>query len=277
MRTINRLLAIVPLMMVLQANAADDGALRACTVGNARFCPVTDRMIRCEWSEDGTFEDRPTLTFTNRDMPPVDFTWERRGDGVVVRTAGLTLEWTGGTFGATNLVVNGVAVLSEDRENLLGTMRTLDGRTGFSDVLPRMEKGLLSRRGVTAVDDTATPLFVKTDSHWGEWVADRPARRAGSYRDLTVFAYGHDYKGCLGDYVKVAGRIPLPPRWAFGYWWSRYWLYTDKEVRNLLDKMLSVGYPIDVFVIDMEWHETWDIADRPDPFDEFKQRWGWTG
>ena len=220
MNKTNMLFAIVPLGMLLQANAADDCALRACTVGNARFRPVTDRMVRCEWSEDGTFEDRPTLTFTNRDTPPVDFTWERRGDGAVLRTARMTLEWTGGKFDATNLVVNGVAVLSEDRENLLGTMRTLDGRTGFSDVLPRMEKGLLSRRGVTAVDDTATPLFVKTDSHWGEWVAERPVRSAGSYRDLTVFAYGHDYKGCLGDYVKVAGRIPLPPRWAFGYWWS---------------------------------------------------------
>ena len=54
MKTINRLLAIAPLMMVLQANAADGGALRACTVGHARFCPVTDRMIRC-----GLCGDRP--------------------------------------------------------------------------------------------------------------------------------------------------------------------------------------------------------------------------
>ncbi len=92
-----------------------------------------------------------------------------------------------------------------------------------------------------------------------------------------MLAYGHDYKGCLGDWARVAGRIPLPPRWAFGYWWSRYWLYTDAEIRELVTTMKSVGIPIDVFVIDMEWHETWRIGDRPDLRDEFDQRWGWTG
>ena len=246
-------------------------------VGNARFTLLTDRMVRCEWSADGVFEDRPSLTFSNRETPPVDFTWERCGDGAIIKTARMSIEWTGGVFNESNLVVNGVAALSEDRENLYGTTRTLDGVCDFGNLMPKMEKGLLSRRGVTVVDDTKTPLFEKTASHWGKWVVERPERADGSYRDITVFAYGHDYKGCLGDYIKVAGRIPLPPRWAFGYWWSRYWLYTDKEVRALLDEMLSVGYPIDVFIIDMEWHETWNISDRPDLYDEFGQRWGWTG
>ena len=246
-------------------------------VGKARFTPLTDRMIRCEWSEDGVFEDRPSLTFVNREMPPVALAVEPRGDGAVLRTSRTTLEWTGGAFCETNLFANGVAVLSEDKENLLGTQRTLDGKTSLADVRKSMEKGLLSRRGVTVVDDTKTPLFVKTASHWGEWVAERPARNKDAYLDLTVFAYGHDYKECLGDYTKVAGKIPLPPRWAFGFWWSRYWLYTDAEVRGLVDMMKSVGIPIDVFVIDMEWHETWRIGDRPDIKDEFGQRWGWTG
>ena len=271
-------------LMAMVAVAAAGAALFAAELkgesvclGGARFTPLTERMVRCEWSADGVFEDRPSLTFSNRDMPGVDFTWEKRGEGVLIKTARMTLEWKGGPFDESNLIVNDVAVLSEDRENLFGTTRTLDGVTGFGDLMPKMEKGLLSRRGVTVVDDTKTPLFEKTSSHWDKWVIERPPRADGAYRDLTVFAYGHDYKGCLGDYMKVAGRIPLPPRWAFGYWWSRYWLYTDREVRELLDKMMSVGYPIDVFVIDMEWHETWNIGDRPDAFDEFGQQWGWTG
>ena len=243
--------------------------------GKARFSLLADRMVRCEWSETGEFEDRPSLTFVNRDMPQVEFSSEKRGDGILIKTPRMTLEWTGGAFNETNFVVNGVAALSEDTENLLGTQRTLDRKCGFADVLPTMEKGILSRRGVTVVDDTETPLFAKTPSHWGEWVVERPQRKG--YRDITVFAYGHDYKGCLGDYVKVAGRIPLPPRWAFGYWWSRYWLYTDEEIRELVGEMKSVGIPLDVFIIDMEWHETWGIGDRPDMKDEVGQLWGWTG
>ena len=252
-------------------------ALASVTVGQARFTPLADRMVRCEWSATGAFEDRPSLTFANRDVPEPEFTWERRGDGIVLKTAQMTLEWTGGAFDVTNLVVNGARVLEEDVGNLLGTQRTLDRKTCLKDVAESMEKGIFSRRGVTVVDDTATPLFEKTDDHWGKWVVERPAAEKGAYRDLTVFAYGTDFRGGLKDYTRVAGKIPLPPRWAFGYWWSRYWLYTDREVRGLVDQMKGVGIPLDVFVIDMEWHETWNIRNRPDEKDEFGQTWGWTG
>ena len=245
------------------------------TVGSARFTLLTDRMVRCEWSADGRFEDRPSLVFVNRDMPDVKYTLERRGEGAVIETERMRLEWTGGAFDERNLVVNGIAVLAPDTGNLLGTMRTIDGRSSIKDLLPRMEQGLLSRRGVTVVDDTSTPLFVKGGDYWKDWVAARSA--SAPYRDLTIFAYGHDYKGCLGDYVRVAGRIPLPPRWAFGYWWSRFWPDSDSDYREVVRTMDSLGIPVDVCVIEMYWHETWDIGDRPDLRDDSGQRVGWGG
>ncbi len=263
----------------LQAPCAPQAvrAGNAVVCGKARFTLLSDRMARCEWSEDGAFEDRPSLVFVNRSVSPVEFSFEQTAGGVVLKTARMTLEWTGGAFDAGNLFANGVAVLSEDKENLLGTQRTLDRKGSIAAVAAGMEKGLLSRRGVTVVDDTSTPLFAASSGPYGTWVEERPARGPGAYRDLVVFAYGRDYKGCLGDYVKVAGRIPLPPRWAFGYWWSRWWLYTDVEVREFLSMLKASGVPIDVFILDMEWHETWRISDRPDKRDEFGQRWGWTG
>jgi alpha-glucosidase len=247
-------------------------------VGKARFTLLTDRMVRCEWSDDGSFEDRPSITFVKRAMPPVKHTLTRKGDGAVIETDGMKLEWTGGPFTTENLTVNGVAVLSEDKENLLGTMRTIDARSSIKDLLPRMEKGVLSRRGVAVVDDTRKPLFVKGGEYWKTWVEERPRREADAYRDLTVFAYGHDYKGCLGDYVKVAGRIPLPPRWAFGYWWSRFWNDSESDYRQIVREMKSVGIPMDVCVIEMYWHENWNIADRPDLHQPLGgQMWGWGG
>ncbi|MBO7683391.1 MAG: hypothetical protein J6T51_01545 [Kiritimatiellae bacterium] len=257
-------------------------------VGKARFTLLTDRMIRCEWSEDGSFEDRPSLTFVNRAMPPVKHTCTRTGDGAVIETEKMRVEWKGGAFNEKNLFVSlgsrrgatlpPVAVLDDDKENLLGTMRTIDARSSIKDLLPRMEKGVLSRRGVAVVDDTQKPLFVKGGDYWKEWVEERPRREKGAYRDLTVFAYGHDYKGCLGDYVKVAGRIPLPPRWAFGYWWSRFWNDTESDYRQAVRDMKSVGIPVDVCVIEMYWHENWDIAERPDMLQPLGgQMWGWGG
>ena len=131
---------------------------------------------------------------------------------------------------------------------------------------------------MAVVDDTTKPLFVKGGDYWKEWVEERPVRANGAYRDLTVFAYGHDYKGCLGDYVKVAGRIPLPPRWAFGYWWSRFWNDTESDYRQVVREMNSVGIPVDVCVIEMYWHENWGIAERPDIIQpKGGQMWGWGG
>lgn len=28
-------------------------------------------------------------------------------------------------------------------------------------------------------------------------------------------------------FTLFAGKVPLPPRYVFGYWWSRYWSYSD--------------------------------------------------
>ena len=57
----------------------------------------------------------------------------------------------------------------------------------------------------------------------------------------------------------------MPPRYAFGYWWSRYWSYSDKEIRDLVRKMGQYAIPLDVLVIDMDWHYT------------EKGKGGWTG
>ena len=89
------------------------------------------------------------------------------------------------------------------------------------------------------MDDSTRPLFDSADfrflngekSEW-PWVMERPANeKPGSYTDWYFFGYGHDYKQALGDFVRVAGRIPLPPRFAFGVWWSRYWAYSDAAIR----------------------------------------------
>jgi alpha-glucosidase (family GH31 glycosyl hydrolase) len=69
------------------------------------------------------------------------------------------------------------------------------------------------------VNDTQTTLF-NGDSDW-DWVEPRSPRAGQS--DWYLFAHGHDYRGAMKDYTKVAGGIPLPPRSTFGIFFSRYW------------------------------------------------------
>jgi alpha-glucosidase len=77
--------------------------------------------------------------------------------------------------------------------------------------------------------------------------------------------------------VKVAGRIPLPPRFAFGAWWSRYWDYTDQELDELVKGFHENDVPLDVFVIDMGWHTSREQLEAMGEKDQSGERLGWSG
>ena len=254
--------------------------------GNARFTVLTDRLIRMEWAADGVFEDRATLAIVNRNLQVPKFTATRKGEGVLIRTGAVELDYKGGgKLTEKNLSVhfrmNGKIVTwrpgMADPANLMGTARTLDGCSGPDHINYNdpMETGILSRSGWAGVDESRRHLFVKDDSDWGEWVAVRPE---GDRQDLYLFAYGHDYKAALSDFTKVAGRIPLPPKFVFGYWWSRYWDYSDEEFIALGKEFRDRELPIDVMIIDMDWHQTWPkTAARIGHRDEMGEGVGWTG
>ncbi len=262
-----------------QYNAvANQGAV--VTAGNARFTVLTPDVIRMEWSEDGKFEDHASLTFVNRNLPVPQYTKGEKDGYLYIKTGGLNLTYkiNSGEFNAGNLSIKFAADGIEttwrpgtvNNGNLLGTYRTLDGVDGPS----KIEPGILSRDGWTFIDDSERPLFDNSD--W-PWVMARPSKKL---QDWYFFAYGSDYKKMLGDFTKISGKIALPPKFAFGYWWSRYWKYTDQEFIDLINEFKIHDMPLDVLVIDMDWH----IVNRPEWFkdgkkltDQAGQSCGWTG
>lgn len=252
------------------------------TSGNARFTVLTPQLIRMEWSADGQFEDRATLTFVNRETPVPEFKVRESKSKLTITTPALTLTYLkNGKFSDKNLkavfTLNGKEVVwtpgMENPQNLLGTTRTLDGADG-SKLKEPMEQGILSRAGWSLIDDSQRHVLTPDGSEWEEWVEARPE---GDRQDLYLFAYGHDYKQALADYALVAGRAPMPPKYTLGYWWSRYWQYSDNEFVDLVNKLKSMDVPIDVLIVDMDWHETWGLRKSNSPKDENGQRIGWTG
>ena len=247
--------------------------------GDVRFTVLTPQLIRMEWSRDSLFEDRPSLLFTNRHMPVPDISLNETDNDLTITTSNLVLRYkkNTGRFTPDNLNVRFIAGrLTErwvpgmvDTLNLRGTTRTLDGTDGEKDV--QLEPGLLSRSGWAFVNDTERRIFDSSD--WN-WVTPRPRV---DRQDWYFFGYGHDYKKALYDFTQVAGKIPIPPRFAFGYWWSRYWTYSDAELRQLIADMRQYDVPIDVLIIDMDWHETYGLSVHGTKRDPFGQSVGWTG
>ena len=278
------LCAVVPAFAEEFHPKANDAAV--VVSGNARFTVLTDRIIRMEWSADGVFEDNATLAIVNRDLPVPDFKLSNAGGRTVINTGKVKLVYKGnGKFTEDNLSVsfrmNGRTVRwfpgADDSGNLKGTTRTLDGCRGYDHVSKDgndLENGIISRDGWAIVDESERHLLVPVESDWKYWVAPRPE---GERQDLYIFAYGHEYTEALRDFTKVAGRIPLPPKFTLGYWWSRYWIYTDEEVLDLGSQMRKRDIPMDVFIIDMDWHETWKDMEKRLGRDEVGEGRGWTG
>ncbi len=243
-----------------------------------RLTVITDGVIRLEWQPEGRFTDLPSFTASERDYPETEFKTRTKGRDIIISTSKMTLTYRKGSGRFTD---KNLSIKANDgfftwkpgmrqKENLKGTFRTLDGLDGdiqtqdwVADMKQgetrQFEDGIIARDGWTLIDESESYLF--DDSEWA-WVKER---EAGECQDWYFMAYGHDYKAALKDYTVFAGKMPLPPRFAFGYWWSRYWAYSDKELRNLVDKFHTYDIPLDVLVIDMDWHYT-------DP-----GRGGWTG
>jgi alpha-glucosidase (family GH31 glycosyl hydrolase) len=256
------------------------------TAGNARFTVLSPEVIRMEYDNEQKFEDRASFTIINRNTTVPAFEAKNKKGWLVITTDALELRYKKGSgqFSEANLKVSfameGVEKSwmpgMENSGNLLGTTRTLDGCDGGNtwDGKPiQLEDGILSRDGWFLLDDS--PNFLFDDPEWS-WVSET---KNVSEQDWYFFAYGHDYKKALKQYTNIAGKIPLPPRYAFGYWWSRYWAYSDREFKELVADFRRYDIPIDVLIIDMDWHLTHGgLKDIKNPQrDPFGEMLGWTG
>ncbi|MBI5934850.1 MAG: DUF5110 domain-containing protein [Chloroflexi bacterium] len=234
---------------------------------NVRFTVLTDRLLRLEFSADGRFEDRPSQAFWFREQPVPKFSktvtdslieietdflhlkYQITPKGFTAKTLSIKLKQTGvtWTFGA------------KQKDNLLGTARTLDmaGRE------IKLETGLLSRSGWAIVDDSESLIFnengwltprTRSSSRYAiRSIAKHPR---GTQYDLYFFGYGADYTSCLRDFTAIAGKIPMIPRYILGNWWSRYWAYTQDELKALMEDFRAHEVPLSVCIIDMDWHIT---------------------
>jgi len=257
--------------------------------GNARFTVLTPEMIRIQYSDRGLFEDRATFAVVNRALPVPSFTKEERDGWLTIKTQALTLEYKiGGEIrrGEASAAVlkvsfslNGRKVMwypgKDDALNLKGTTRTLDGQIG-DNKRQELENGLLSRAGWSIIDESpqtkrgdGSTTFAFDKTHDGiEWIAEPVDKNAV---DWYFLGYGHQYKKALGDFIKIAGRQPMPPLYVLGYWYSKYQRYTSDEFMEIVNDVKRNQIPMDVMIFDMDWHTqgwtgwTWDRTAIPDP------------
>ena len=256
-----RIIALLAATTLLTGNAKAEVVY---SDSNVRFTLVDESTVRMEYAPDGKFIDNKSFVAVERNYAPVKHTRKVSGKKLTIATSQLTLTYKigSGAFANDNLKIAGTKSAGtreigwkpgmQQKSNLKGTYRTLDGYDGNmhgGKPMP-IEDGLLARDGWTLIDDSHSLLF-DGDPDW-DWVTTRPS--AEGAQDWYFMIYGHNYKQALKSFTRFAGNIPLPPRYAFGYWWSRYWSYSDQDFRDLIGNFKSLDIPLDVLVVDMDWH-----------------------
>lgn len=227
--------------------------------GNVRFTVIDPMCVRMEFSPKREYRDLPTLFAANRSLRSDDYTaWtdeqfhlktaymeiKYHADQKRPKAGTLTVEFPGGRwkYGMRN------------EGDLGGVLQSLDG---CRKPVP-LPQGFLSRDGWQVIDDSQASVLKDG------WIAADP--REETYFDLYFFSYGHRYKEALELLTDLSGKVPMLPRWSMGSWYSRWFQYSSDDYRGIVREYRENEIPLDVMVMDMEWHTRG--GDRG---------WGWGG
>lgn len=77
----------------------------------------------------------------------------------------------------------------------------------------------------------------------------------------------------IAHLTAITGRQDLPPLWALGYITSKYGYKTQAETIDVVNRLKSMGYPLDGLVLDLYWYGKeedmgrldWEPSQWPDP------------
>lgn len=243
-------------------------------LGQARFTFYTPGVVRMEYADQARFAEGPSLLMGPTMPASIKVEHAIENNTLVLKTARMTLTYTndGQGFHAGNLRIehrhfNGHNTSwtpgQADRENLGSVPRCLDQWKWCGGPAHHPVEGVLSREGGHFIQDHAR-VYGHPEYDWPINL-DRQV-----WFDGYFFAYGADFKAALKDYITVFGRIPMVPRWAFGFWYSRWYAYTEKDLIDLANRYRREKIPMDVMVIDTDWRGGWGGYDWsatcfPDP------------
>ncbi|MFW6309013.1 MAG: glycoside hydrolase family 31 protein [bacterium] len=124
--------------------------------------------------------------------------------------------------------------LSEDEQKLV---------EGFRHYGP----GVLSENGYFVLDDSNTLLIDENSGY-----ADKKTNN--NEQDFYFFAYGQNFQKAINNFLNLTGEIPLIPRWALGIWYCSWPTPKEQEAKEIVNKFAETEIPLDVMVLDMEWH-----------------------
>ncbi len=219
-----------------------------------RFTVLTERLIRLEYSESGTFNDLATQLVSNRAFDVPKFEKTEDAHFLQIQTDYFDLYYT------KNAKLSGTTL--NPAQNLKITLKGKGGTWYYghpeaknyygNDVSTEVKKGekpenrgLYSLDGFVSFDDSKS-LRINSLGTIEEPIEGNV--------DIYVFMYNKDFGLCVQDYFKLTGMPSLIPRYALGNWWCRDLPYKDTDIEALMQNFESHNIPLSVLLLDKDWH-----------------------
>lgn len=224
-----------------------------------RITLFSESLVRVEYVKNGNFDDELPILIEANFPNKVRHKINTKNNFFVLTTQYFKLKIfpDGNPFDLHNLFLvifdsyNGKDICWHpgvvDKDNLGGAMLDLykypQGKTN-----ERFHEGLISPNGYFVYRNICEFLWDKNIN----WIKKR---KEYEFQDYFLFAYGKDYKKAFLDFVNLFGRIPLLPKWAFGFWYSKWCRFDEKKIFEIINKYKELDIPIDVFMIDTDWRK----------------------
>ena len=184
--------------------------------------------------------------------------------------------------------VRGFRFALEDGEKILGGGQRVLGMDRRGHRMPLYNKASYGYETHAEQMYYSLPAIMSSDKYiivfdnsangWldiGKTDADVLAFEAMGGRTSYIVIAGDTYPALIENYTDVTGKQPLPPRWAFGNFASRFGYHSEKEVRDVVRRFKRTKIPLDTIIIDIYWFGPdikghmgkldWDRNAFPDP------------
>ncbi|MEC4049159.1 TIM-barrel domain-containing protein [Flavobacterium sp. SUN046] len=97
--------------------------------------------------------------------------------------------------------------------------------------------------------DNAAIGYLDLDSKKDNTLAYETISGRKTYQVIT----GDSWTELVGNYTQLTGKQPLPPRWAFGNFSSRFGYHSQEEVEKTIHKFEENQIPVDAIILDLYW------------------------
>ena len=145
------------------------------------------------------------------------------------------------------------------------------GYTTHSELMNYAIPMYLSSKKYAVLFDNASHAWMDLDSKGNNTVS---YETFGGMINYYVVA-GDNWYDLMEQYTELTGRQPMPPRWAFGNFSSRFGYHTQEETLNTVNKFFKDSIPLDAVVLDLYWfgpdikghmgNLAWDKSAFPNP------------